>query len=120
MRCASHRLDFAQHPLSRGDGHGVLWRMTDSFDAMSIGIENKGSIVIGVIAGPKTGCTLVASSGGKRRRVQGIDRSTVWSTEAHMRSGNRWRPSYFPGNDQASPDQAPPSPLTRPPSLTTL
>ncbi len=80
--------------------------MTDSFDAMSIGIENKGSIVIGVIVGPKTGCTLVASSGDKRRRVEGIDRSTVWSTEADMRAGNRCRHVYFAGDGEFYAERA--------------
>jgi hypothetical protein len=74
--------------------------MADCFDAMSIGIQHKRAIIIGVIVRPEPRRAIVASPTRKRRRVKGIDRRAIGSAKADMCTGNG-RPHFgFTGDGE--------------------
>jgi hypothetical protein len=62
--------------------------LADRLDAMSIGIQHKRAVVIGVIVQPESRRTIVAAPTRKRRRVKGIDRRAE-SAKADVCTGNR-------------------------------
>jgi hypothetical protein len=86
---ARHHLNFAGMELPRGNDLRALGRMAYCLDAMAVGIQHEGAVIISVIVRPKPWRTIVASPASKRRRVKGIDRSAVGSEEADVCAGNR-------------------------------
>ena len=69
--------------------------MTDRLDAMAIGIQHEGAVVVGLIVWPKPGPADVAPPTRKPRSVKGVDRGAVGSAKADMRVGNRSRHLRF-------------------------
>jgi hypothetical protein len=63
--------------------------MTDRLDAMAVGIQHEGAVVVCVIVWPQPGRAVVAPPTCKRHSVKGVDRGAVGRAKADMRSGNR-------------------------------
>ena len=55
---------------------------------MAVGIQREGAVIVGVVMRPKRRRASVASIGGERRHMKGVDRRSVGSPEAEMRAGN--------------------------------
>src|SRR6516165_3187329 len=65
--------------------------MADRFDAMPIGIDDEGGVVMSVVMRAKPRRAVVAGAGGKRGLVKRVDRGTVARTEADMAVERRAR-----------------------------
>ena len=85
---ARHHLNFAGMELPRGNDLRALGRMAYCLDAMAVGIQHEGAVIMRVIIWPQPWFAIVSPTIGKRRQVEGVDRCAVWSSEAKMRAGN--------------------------------
>jgi len=72
-----------------GDHLRCFGRVTDRLDAMAVGIEHEGAVIVGVILRPEPRRAVVAPAGGERRRMERAHRRAVGRTEAEMRAGDR-------------------------------
>ena len=48
--------------------------VADGLGIVAVGIEDEGSVIIGMIFGPETGTAIVLATGLDRRSIEGIDR----------------------------------------------
>ena len=94
-----------RHKASRrGDDSRAGRRMTNRFDAMTVGIQHESTVIVGVILRSKSGRAVVAPSRRERRRVKGVNGGAVGSTEADVSTGN-WRPHLgFAGDGEFNTD----------------
>ena len=72
--------------------------MADCLDAMTVGIQHEGAVVVGVIVRPQPGRAIVAPSSGKSRHMKGVDCRALGSAEADMRAWNGRPHLGFAGN----------------------
>src|ERR1700730_6826131 len=84
--------------LPRSEDHWARRRMAHRLDTMTVGIQHKGAVIVGVILRPNPGRAIVAPASGKRRQVKGVDRRAIGSAEADMRAGNGRPHLGFAGN----------------------
>jgi hypothetical protein len=90
IRFKPHRAEAYNNLALAGRDDGWAGRrMADRLDAMSVGIQHKRAVVIGVIVQPESRRTIVATPTRKRRPVKGIDRRAVGSAKADVCTGNR-------------------------------
>src|SRR5271169_5333162 len=75
-------------PLCRSEDHWARRRMANRLDAMAVGIQREGAVIVSVVMRPKPGRAIVTPTCGKRRHVKGVDRRSVGSPETKMRAGN--------------------------------
>ena len=78
--------------------------MTNRLDAMTVGIQHKGAVIVGVILRPKPGRAVVAPPRRKRRRVKSVNRGAIWSPEANMCAGYRRPYVDFMGDGEFNTD----------------
>ena len=77
--------------------------MADGLNAMTVGVQHKSAVVVGVILGPQPRRTIVAPASSERRRVKGIYRFAAGSAEAEMRARNWCFDPGFPGDRKLDP-----------------
>jgi hypothetical protein len=70
------------------EDHWARRCMADRLDAMAVGIQHEGAVIVHVIMWPKPGRAIVMPAGDQRRRVKAVDRRAVGSAEAQMRACN--------------------------------
>ena len=54
--------------LPGGLNDGAFWRMADCFNAMTVGVQHKSAVLIGVVLGAQPGRTIVPPAGGQDAR----------------------------------------------------
>jgi hypothetical protein len=54
--------------LSGGSNDRAFWRISDCFNAMTIGVQHKSAVIIGVVLGAQPGRTIVPPTGGQDAR----------------------------------------------------
>ena len=57
--------------------------MVHGFDVVPVGVEYEGAVVAGMV-GPLAGDAMVASAGGERRAMEGVDGRPVRRLEGEM------------------------------------
>ena len=95
-----------RHGARRGDGcgchvvhgssddHGFLRRMADRLDAVSVGIDDKGCVVVGVVLCAYGRSSVVVTARDERRAVKGTNGGAVGGAEAHVHPPQRRHPSF--------------------------
>jgi hypothetical protein len=78
--------------------------MTNRLDAMTVGIQRKGAVIVGVILRTKPGRAVVAPARRERRRVKSVNRGSIRSTEANMCAGYRRPHVDFMGDGEFDTD----------------
>src|SRR5215468_2527258 len=58
--------------------------MSDGLDPITVGVDDEGGVVMGVILGPEARLSVVTTAGGERRRVEGIDGAPEGRAEADV------------------------------------
>ena len=91
--------------------------MANRLDAVTVGIEHKSPVIIGVIVRPKPRPAVVAPAGSKRRRVKRIDRRAARRAKTQMRAGNRGPNDRFTGNGELDAKRAGRRPIIRTASI---
>ena len=97
-----HEASFASR---RGDDSRAGRRMTNRLDAMTVGIQHEGAVIVDVILRPKSGRAVVAPSRRERRRVKSVNRGAIGSAEADMCTGNRRPHLGFAGDGEFDTDR---------------
>ena len=97
-----HKASFASR---RGDDSRAGRRMTNRLDAMTVGIQHEGAVIVDVILRPKSGRAVVAPSRRERRRVKSVNRGAIGSPEADMCTGNRRPHLGFAGDGEFNTDR---------------
>src|SRR5262249_28669682 len=92
--------------LARSEDHWADRRMADCLDAMTVGIQHEGAVIVGVIMRPKPRRAIVAPPKGKRRHMKGINRRAVGSEETEMRAGTGRPHLGFAGDGEFDTERA--------------
>jgi len=79
-------LDAGRRILKRngGSSDGISLTAAISLDAIPLGIDREGSVVVGAIVHTQAGRTVVGASGAERRDMESIDGRACWRSEAEM------------------------------------
>ena len=77
---------------------------------MTVGVQHKSAVVVGVVLGPQPGRTIVTPASGKRRRVKGVYRFAARSAETEMSARNWGFDCYFLGDRKFDPSELGASP----------
>src|SRR5262245_49568976 len=70
---------------------------------MTLGVEDEGAVVVGVVFRPEAGLAVVLAAGLERGLVEGIDRPAVLGDEGDMAAGAGLRLAAL-GERQADPE----------------
>ena len=97
-----HEAGFAS---SRGNDRRACRRMTNRLDAMTVGIQHEGTVIVGVISRSKSGRAVVAPSRRERGRVKSVNGRAIGSTKADMCAGNWCSHLSFAGDGEFNTDR---------------
>jgi hypothetical protein len=95
-----------QSSLPCGLNDRAFRRVADGLNAMTVGVQHKSAVIVGVILGPQPRRTIVAPASSERRRVKGVYRFAAGSAEAEMRARNWGFDLGFPGDRKLDPERA--------------
>ncbi len=85
--------------------------MADGLDRMTLGVEDEGAVIVGVIVGPEAGLAVVLAAGVDGGLVEGVDRLAARGLEGDVGAaealGLRRLASGTPIQNLGSPATAP-------------
>src|SRR5262245_56416184 len=80
--------------------------MANRLDAVTIGIEHKGPVIVGMVLRPKSRPAVIAPARRKRRCVKRIDRCAARRAKTEMRAGDRGHHAGFARDGEFDTERA--------------